>query len=470
MMNIIGDDLLRLHEYKAYQYFFNRTGNPTKLVKPDSKKLDKLLYDHNYTFGILNKETMKSNHNNFEYRIISKRIFDELSLPLVQESIRRSNNIKKNVTTNVLGVNLSFSDLFQKIRSEADSSIRKQIFEKACEYLDENINPLYIKYYKNINTLSKMYSFNNYLDLTLTSKNIKVSNIEKLCIEVLEITKFEYFDLLSQVAGKHLRKGIDELNSYDFPLIWKVKSEISKISTKKLIGVFNMLFERINLLREDYLHLNINESPGKSFCYPVSIPEKIYIEVSLRGREDDNRILFHELGHALHLSNIDKNINGFKKNWGDESVKEGFAFLFESILKSPYFLKKYLNIIDKDYIDIFNLYNLYLMRQYASNVLWEINDFKVENMNISRKKWESRIKDATGVLHNGAFCMSQKGYYMSNLNYLRGMYLEKKLNEYMVNQFGNNWFELNSTGEFFSGIWRNSKHLESCEAVLEIIQ
>ena len=84
----------------------------------------------------------------------------------------------------------------------------------------------------------------------------------------------------------------------------------------------------------------------RAFCAPVQVPDEVYLVIAPVGGRDDYAALFHEAGHTEHYAHVDAALPVEYRYLGDNSVTEGFAFLFEHLTSDPEWLRRRLGVED----------------------------------------------------------------------------------------------------------------------------
>ena len=84
----------------------------------------------------------------------------------------------------------------------------------------------------------------------------------------------------------------------------------------------------------------------RAFCAPVRVPDEVYLVIAPVGGREDFAALFHEAGHTEHYAHVDASLPVEDRYLGDNSVTEGFAFLFEHLVVDPEWLRRRLGIED----------------------------------------------------------------------------------------------------------------------------
>ncbi len=84
----------------------------------------------------------------------------------------------------------------------------------------------------------------------------------------------------------------------------------------------------------------------RAFCSPVRVPDEVYLVIAPVGGREDFAALFHEAGHTEHYAHVDSSLPVEDRYLGDNSITEGFAFLFEHLMSNPEWLRRRMGIED----------------------------------------------------------------------------------------------------------------------------
>src|SRR5439155_26923153 len=132
----------------------------------------------------------------------------------------------------------------------------------------------------------------------------------------------------------------------------------------------------IDLGAQSNVTLDTEQRPNKSpraFCAPVHVPREVYLVIPRTGGRDDFSALFHEGGHTEHYANVDPALPFELRHLGDNSVTEGFAFLFEHLLEDASWLRTVMGAADAEaYIEFSRASKLVFLRRYAAKLRYEL--------------------------------------------------------------------------------------------------
>lgn len=206
------------------------------------------------------------------------------------------------------------------------------------------------------------------------------------------------------------------------------------------------------------LHIDAEPRPLKSpraFCEPVRVPGEIYLVVKPTGGQSDYRTLFHEGGHAEHFSHVDADLPFAFRYLGEDAITESFAFLFEEITQSPRWLVDVMRVPlrEAEGYQRFGLFaKLWRVRRQIAKLRYEIelhdagpsgmdtayrdilND--ILHINVAPERYLDDVDD-------GFYCAS----------YLRAWIFERQLGIFLLEHFGEGWYESIEAGKFLRSLW-----------------
>jgi hypothetical protein len=215
----------------------------------------------------------------------------------------------------------------------------------------------------------------------------------------------------------------------------------------------------IDVDSQEGLELDTEPRPLKSpraFCAPIRVPEEVKLVIKPIGGQNDYRALFHEAGHAQHAANTAAELPFAFKRLGDNSVTEGYAFLFDNLIRSRHWLQKVLKAPEwEDYVKFSRFHKLWYLRRYGAKLLYEqelhsgVKDpasrytellGRALKVNIAPEKYLEDVDDA---------------YYAAQ--YLRAWIFEVQMRYYLEREYGLAWFTKPAAGRFLMDLWRQGQ-------------
>ena len=169
--------------------------------------------------------------------------------------------------------------------------------------------------------------------------------------------------------------------------------------------------------------------------------------IARHGGRDDYAALFHEAGHTEHYANVEASLPFEFRYLGDNSVTEGFAFLFEHLTEDPAWLRAVLGADDADgwppTAGFTRASKFVFLRRYAAKLSYELE------LHGGGRRW-TRCRRCTHGCWATRWASTgprpptwptwTSGYYAAN--YLRAWAFETHLRGVLVERFGPEWFRV----------------------------
>jgi hypothetical protein len=179
------------------------------------------------------------------------------------------------------------------------------------------------------------------------------------------------------------------------------------------------------------------------------------------GGPDDYLALLHEAGHAEHFVNVDPDLAFAFKRLGDNSVTEGYAFLFHYLPLNRHWLHRVLGIEDGDDFFKFSLFRkLFFLRRYSAKLLYEQELHT--RLDGAEHKYVNLLGNGLGVAIGTEDYLNDVDDAFYCAQYLRAWIFEVQLRRFLENHFGAEWFTNQKAGEYLVSLWRRGQEF-ACE-------
>jgi hypothetical protein len=195
------------------------------------------------------------------------------------------------------------------------------------------------------------------------------------------------------------------------------------------------------------VHYDTADREGKrarAFCAPVRVPSEVYLVMRPHGGQTDWQTFLHELGHALHFGYTRADLP-FEFRWmGDNSVTEGYAMLFDHLMQTPGWIRRYASLSARElpaYLRAAGLEELQFVRRYCAKLQYEVQ------LHGGGVPWDAlpdlyveTLTTATNFRYQraDAFVDVDPRYYA--VRYLRAWQLGALLAATLVERFDEDWF------------------------------
>ena len=203
--------------------------------------------------------------------------------------------------------------------------------------------------------------------------------------------------------------------------------------------------------------LDAEPRPKKSpraFCAPVRVPDEVYLVLTRIGGREDYDTLLHESGHAEHFSHVDAALPVEHRWLGDNSVTEGFAFLFEHLAQDPAWLERRLGVGDPaPIVEHARASKLVFLRRYCAKLGYELELQGEGSADGLDELYARRLSEAVHVDWPAATWLSDVDAFFYVAAYLRAWALETHLRRELRDRFGELWFEDRRAGDLLRELW-----------------
>lgn len=351
---------------------------------------------------------------------------------------------------------------YQNIRSvlvrEPDYSRRHDLESRQLAVTVKQ-NPLRVERLKVQHDLARRFGFPGYRGMVEQLRGWDLRILAKALDPLVKETDDVFEDKLERNLAE-ARVPRDKANTSDIAFVMRAPAFDAFFPADRLIPAFKRTVEGMGLALDTTpgLHVDAEARPLKSpraFCAPVRIPSEVYLVIKPIGGQDDYRALFHESGHAEHFTHIDADLPFALRYLGEEAISETFAFLFEHVTLTPRWLVDVVRVPlrDAERYQRFGLFNkLWLLRRYTAKLRYELELHEqgpsgmdtayrdilqdVLHVNIPPERYLDDVDDA---------------FYVAG--YLRAWIFERQLAQYLLDRFGEGWYESIEAGKFLRSMW-----------------
>jgi hypothetical protein len=206
----------------------------------------------------------------------------------------------------------------------------------------------------------------------------------------------------------------------------------------------------------------------RAFCAPVRVPGEVYLVIAPVGGREDFAALFHEAGHTEHYAHVDASLPVEDRYLGDNSVTEGFAFLFEHLVSDPEWLHRRLGIEDPEpIVNHERASRMVFLRRYAAKLSYELELHGGGPIDGLDSIYARRLSDAVHVDWPAVSWLSDVDPFFYVARYLRAWALETHLRSGLRERFGEAWFDEAGAGAFLRELWSAGQGAAGAEGILE---
>jgi hypothetical protein len=362
------------------------------------------------------------------------------------------------------------------VQANEPSAARREAIERERLRLTETeLGGLHRQLVECRHATARELGYPSYREMCVESKGIDLAGLHEQTAAFSAATDASYASVLDPELRRTIEIGVDELRRSDFPRFFRAPSEDRWFPQARLVPSFIETMRGLGIDPEAQpgVVLDLESRPNKTpraFCAAVVIPGEVYLVLTPIGGREDFSILFHEAGHVEHFAHVDPELAFEFRYFGDNSVTETFAFLFQHLVENPAWLQRRLGIGDSTQLAAYARANrLIYLRRYAAKLAYELElhggERPLEQM---PSRYSELLGSALGVSWSGETYLSDvdPGFYCAA--YLRAWALEAHLRAHLRQRFGEAWFEVREAGDLLRGLWRDGMRLNAEELLGEL--
>jgi hypothetical protein len=375
----------------------------------------------------------------------------------------------------VEGERVGFRESAIEQANEPDGDRREGIETARLAAIEEHLNPLHAEALEIQHALSRELGWPSYSEMCAECKGIDLAALARETAAFSAATEAAYPGVVDEPLRRAVGVGLGAarradlrrfLGGADPPARFPAASLVPALRDT-LAGLGIALDAQANVL------LDIERRPKKSpraFCAPVHVPQEVHLVVPPMGGRDDYVALFHEAGHAEHYAHADAGLAFEFRALGDNSVTEGFAFLFDHLVEDPEWLRRHLGgEPDPELAAHVRAVRLLFLRRYAAKLGYELQLHGAARAPRElAAEYAARLSAAVGVPWPSATYLADvdPGFYAAA--YLRAWALETHLRATLRARFGPAWFAEPEAGLFLRELWREGQRLDAVELLAEV--
>jgi hypothetical protein len=343
--------------------------------------------------------------------------------------------------------------------NERDATRRRALDEARNELVSTHLNPLLHEMFDRSRALVGELGWPSVRTMTEDLAGIDLAALARQTDAFLAATEDGYESTVEPPLRAELDLGFDDLERADLAFFFRAPSLDGLFPAEQLLPTFEATRAGLGLENggPGKVILDAEPRPKKSpraFCAPVRVPEEVYLVLTRIGGREDYETLMHEAGHAEHFSHVEPALPVEHRFLGDNSVTEGFAFLFQHLTEDPAWLERRLGIDDPGPIVAqARASKLVFLRRYCAKLAYELELLGDGSVEKAPALYARRLSDAVHVDWPEATWLSDVDPFFYVAAYLRAWALETHLRRELRERFGELWFEDPRAGGLLRELW-----------------
>jgi hypothetical protein len=380
---------------------------------------------------------------------------------LVKGLTERVSNAMRAATVEWDGEQVPYHNLRPMMANEADMT-RRQRLEELQREITLTANGARVERIRTLHQAAVDLGFDSYVTMCDDLRALRLEVLTEQMQSLLRETRDLFYELLEEYLS-HIHVPVEAAATCDILALFRGRRFDALFPKEALLPALHTTLSGmgIDLSKQSNLELDTEPRPLKTpraFCVPLRIPEDVKLVIKPAGGPDDYGSLLHEAGHAEHFAHVDPGLSFPFRRLGDNSVTEGYAFLFEYLLLSDLWLEQVLGIEDtRDYLRFARFQKLWFLRRYGSKLIYEQElHTEVEGAD---DRYVSILNETLGVAIAAENYLADTDDAFYCAQYLRAWIFEAQLRRFMEDRFGTEWFATPDAGHYLVSLWRRGQEL-----------
>ncbi|MBZ0204386.1 MAG: hypothetical protein K8I03_15335 [Ignavibacteria bacterium] len=399
----------------------------------------------------------------FYGEIISQKLKEDLNEFFVLESELRVESGN--------GSQVPYRSAIVYLLNEQDRKIRGRM-QDAIELITERrLNPLLEKLYRNESHELSVLGFKSRSQFFHHFSGIDLFSLDKMMQDFVLYTNDLYEEYLYRYAKIKVNIPLSELKKHDLSFILRATEFDSFFPKEHMYGHISDFITRMGIDmsaggRIIYDLENRENKTSRAFCTYTRIPEEVYLVFPPRGGEDDYYAFLHELGHALHFANTDRDLHMEFKWFGDSSVSEAYAVNFDHLTMDEHWMNYYLGVNkfnNEEYFKYKNFKELVSLRRLASKLHYEMKLSSSPDISESKRYYAKVNTEAMKVEYSSTNYLMDVDPNFYCARYILAWILQAGLQSRLRTSFGEMWFHSKQAGDFLEELWYHGQKYDAQE-------
>lgn len=382
----------------------------------------------------------------------------------------RASNAMRTATVEWDGEQVPYHNLKPMIANEANMARRHRL-EELERGITATANGARVERIRTLHQAAMDLGFDSYVTLCNDLRALRLDLLTEQMQFLLRETRDLFYRLLEEYLS-HVHVPVEAAATCDILALFRGRGFDALFPNEELLPALRTTLAGmgIDLSTQSNLQLDTEPRPLKTpraFCVPLRIPDEVKLVIKPAGGPDDYGSLLHEAGHAEHFAHVDPGLPFPFRRLGDNSVTEGYAFLFEYLLLNEQWLEQVLGIEDsRDFLRFTHFHKLWFLRRYGSKLIYEQElHTQVEGAD---DRYVSILTETLGVgiAAENYLADTDDGFYCAQ--YLRAWIFEAQLRRFLEGRFGTEWFATPDAGDHLISLWRRGQELTVEELAREM--
>jgi len=348
------------------------------------------------------------------------------------------------------GREIPFESVSIELANSTNAAERHMIETARAKVVESELAPIRREHFQRERDITEQLGLApNYNATFELLSDVSLADLKAECEQFLRDTQSLWDEVLPEFAKRVLGMSASELTRADALALFRAREFDGYFPARHMESSIRKQVQEMGIdpLASGRITLDTGDRPGKrsrAFCAPVRVPEEVYLVLRPHGGQSDWSTFLHELGHSLHFAYMRPDLP-FEYRWlGDNSITEGYAMLFDHLMKNQGWLKRYTELGAPN-VPAFRrsagFEELHFLRRYTAKLIYEIDLYG------GAVRWDSLpdlyvevMSKATTFRYSrsDAFVDVDPRYYA--VRYLRAWQLQALLAETLVERYDEDWW------------------------------
>jgi hypothetical protein len=356
--------------------------------------------------------------------------------------------------------------------NEPDPDRRAALEAARLRVMGAELNPLHLEAHERAAALARELGWSSMLAMCEELSGLDLIDLGRQCEAFLTATDQWYEAVLSPELERELGFRLSGLRRSDIAAFMRAPRLDWAFSSERLLRSYELTLAGLGL-DGGGVRLDLEERPNKTpraFCAPVRVPDEVHLVMARVGGRDDYEVLMHEAGHAQHYARVAPELPVEARYLGDNSVTEGFAFLFQHLVSSPEWLAATLDVTEpRALIRHSRATRLLMLRRYCAKLLYELELHAGElDHGAAEARYGTGLSEAVRVDWPATSWLTDVDPFFYAARYLRAWAFETHLRRLLRDRFGEHWFAEPEAGALLSSLWREGQARGADELLAEL--
>jgi hypothetical protein len=392
---------------------------------------------------------------------------------LTREHAERAARLEAELTATVDGAQIPFRLLRPAIANEPDRARRQRLEQARNELTEEHLVPIQLEAARLEHEAVRQLGAPTYAELHRRF-GFRLDELAAQCRAFLGETERLYEQTVDRLLRRRVQVGLAEAERWDVARVFRAPEWDPAFPAEGMLPALEATLADlgIDLRAQENVELDLERREKKTpraFCAPIEVPQRIVLVIQPIGGVDDWRACFHEAGHTEHFAHTRADLPVEERRLGDSAVTEGWAMLFEHLIRDEAWLSRRLDVPrPRDFVAESAAGLLYLVRRYCAKVLYELELHEAEDPAPFRSRYVEILGEALKIEPSPSDFLGDVDAGFYSTEYVRAWAFEAQLRRFLREELGNAWFARREAGSLLRELWSEGQRLTADELLKDL--